>query len=73
MLPLSDGLHPRRFPIINVALIAANFAVWLLYELPHLNAGRLSRLLLPLQRRQRVPRTQALGRQLVHRDVMHGS
>ena len=33
MLPLSDGLHPRRFPIVNVALIAANFAVWLLYEL----------------------------------------
>jgi membrane associated rhomboid family serine protease len=36
MLPLSDGLHPRRFPIVNVALIAANFAVWILYELPHL-------------------------------------
>jgi hypothetical protein len=27
MLPL-DGLHPRRFPIANVAPIAANFAVW---------------------------------------------
>jgi len=39
MLPLSDGLHPRRFPVVNVALIAANFAVWLLYELPHLNAS----------------------------------
>jgi membrane associated rhomboid family serine protease len=39
MLPLSDGLRPRRFPIINVALIAANFAVWLLYELPHLNSA----------------------------------
>src|SRR6266496_5947862 len=39
MLPLSDGLHPQRFPIVNVALIAANFAVWLLYELPHLNAA----------------------------------
>jgi hypothetical protein len=33
MLPLSDGLHPRRFLIVNVALIAANFAVWILYEL----------------------------------------
>jgi hypothetical protein len=30
MLPLSNGLHPRRFPIVNVALIAANFAVWIL-------------------------------------------
>jgi membrane associated rhomboid family serine protease len=39
MLPLSDGLHPRRFPIVNVALIAANLAVWLLYELPDLNAA----------------------------------
>ncbi len=39
MLPLSDGLHPRRFPIVNVALIAANFAVWLVYELPQLNSA----------------------------------
>jgi membrane associated rhomboid family serine protease len=38
MLP-SDGLHPRRFPIVNVALIAANFAVWILYELPHLDSA----------------------------------
>jgi membrane associated rhomboid family serine protease len=39
MLPLSDGLHARRFPIVNVALIAANFAVWMLYELPHLSSA----------------------------------
>jgi rhomboid family protein len=39
MLPLSDGLHPRRFPIVNVALIAANFAVWIFYELPHLGTA----------------------------------
>jgi membrane associated rhomboid family serine protease len=39
MLPLSDGLHPRRFPIVNVALIAANFAVWILYELPDLSSA----------------------------------
>jgi membrane associated rhomboid family serine protease len=39
MLPLSDGLHPRRFPLVTVALIVANFAVWLLYELPHLNSA----------------------------------
>jgi hypothetical protein len=31
MLPLSDGIPARRFPFINVALIAANFAVWILY------------------------------------------
>jgi hypothetical protein len=39
MLPLSDGLRPRRFPIVNVLLIAANFAVWIFYELPHLNSA----------------------------------
>ena len=39
MLPISDGLHPRRFPIVNVALIAANLAVWMLYELPHLDSA----------------------------------
>jgi membrane associated rhomboid family serine protease len=37
MLPLSDGLSARRFPIVNVSIIVANFAVWLFYELPHLN------------------------------------
>ncbi len=26
MLPLSDGLPARRFPIVNVSLIAADFA-----------------------------------------------
>ena len=39
MLPLSDGLPARRFPIVNVAIIAANFAVWLFYELPHLQSS----------------------------------
>ena len=39
MIPLSDGIPARRFPFVNVALIAANFAVWLLYELPHLRSS----------------------------------
>ena len=39
MLPLSDGVPARRFPVVNVLLIVANFAVFLLYELPHLNAA----------------------------------
>jgi membrane associated rhomboid family serine protease len=39
MLPLSDGMPARRFPIVNVALIVANFAVWLFYELPNLNSA----------------------------------
>ena len=26
MLPLSDGLPARRFPVVNILLIVANFA-----------------------------------------------
>ena len=37
MLPLSDGLRARSFPFVNWAIIVANFAVWLFYELPNLN------------------------------------
>jgi membrane associated rhomboid family serine protease len=36
VLPLSDGVRARSFPFVNVALIVANFAVWLVYEEPHL-------------------------------------
>ena len=39
MLPLSDGIRARRFPIVNVAIIVANFLVWIFYELPHLNSS----------------------------------
>ena len=38
-IPLSDGVPTRRFPVVNVALIAANFAVWIFYELPHLGSS----------------------------------
>jgi membrane associated rhomboid family serine protease len=39
VLPLSDGLSARRFPVVNVLLIVANFTVWLFYELPGLNSA----------------------------------
>jgi hypothetical protein len=39
MLPLSDGLPARRFPVVTVALIVANSAVWLFYELLNLNSA----------------------------------
>ena len=39
MLPLSDGVRSRRFPVVGVLLIAANFAVWVLYELPQLSSA----------------------------------
>ena len=37
MIPLSDGLRSKLFPFVNIALVLANFAVWIFYELPHLN------------------------------------
>ena len=39
MLPLSDGIQSRSFPFVNVALVVANFAVWIFYELPHLSSS----------------------------------
>jgi membrane associated rhomboid family serine protease len=39
MIPLSDGLRALRFPTVNAALIVANFAVWIFYELPHLSSS----------------------------------
>jgi membrane associated rhomboid family serine protease len=39
MIPLSDGIRARRFPIMNVSLIVANFAVWIFYELPNLDSA----------------------------------
>ena len=69
MLPLSDGLHPRRFPIVNVALIAANFAVWLLYELPHLGSAVYHASFYPCTVDNACSGPGAVGDQLVHRDV----
>jgi membrane associated rhomboid family serine protease len=37
LFPLKDNVPTRSFPIVTVALIAANFAVWIFYELPNLN------------------------------------
>ena len=37
MFPLTDGMQPRRFAIVTTAIIVACFAVWIFYELPHLN------------------------------------
>jgi len=36
VIPLSDGIRALRFPFVNIAIVVANFAVWLFYELPHL-------------------------------------
>jgi membrane associated rhomboid family serine protease len=37
LFPVKDNVPTRSFPIVTVALIATNFAVWIFYELPHLD------------------------------------
>jgi membrane associated rhomboid family serine protease len=37
VFPIKDNVPTRSFPIVTVALIAVNAAVWLFYELPNLN------------------------------------
>ena len=36
MIPLKDNVPTRSFPLVTYALIAANVAVWLFYQLPDL-------------------------------------
>jgi membrane associated rhomboid family serine protease len=39
MFPLSDGIRARRFPVVNLSLITANFIVWIFYQLPNLGSS----------------------------------
>jgi membrane associated rhomboid family serine protease len=39
VLPLRDNAPTRSFPVVTVALIAANLLVWVLYQLPDLNSS----------------------------------
>ena len=39
MLPLRDNAPTRRFPIVTVAIIVANFAVWIFWEKAGTGAG----------------------------------
>jgi membrane associated rhomboid family serine protease len=39
MIPFSDGIPARRFPVVNVTLVVVNFAVFLFYELPNRDAA----------------------------------
>jgi membrane associated rhomboid family serine protease len=36
LIPLKDNVPTRSFPLVTVALIAANVAVWVFYQLPDL-------------------------------------
>jgi membrane associated rhomboid family serine protease len=39
LFPLKDNVPTRSFPVVTVALIVANFAVWIFYQLPNLDAS----------------------------------
>ncbi len=39
MFPLKDNVPTRSFPLVTVALIAANAAVWIFYQLPDLDGS----------------------------------
>ncbi len=39
MLPLRDNVPTRSFPVVTIALIAANMLVWVLYQLPDLQGS----------------------------------
>jgi hypothetical protein len=69
VLRLSDGLRARRFPIVNVAIIVANYAVWLFYELPHLRHAVFDASFYPCTVNPHLQRSRVLGCQLDHRNV----
>jgi membrane associated rhomboid family serine protease len=39
VFPLKDNVPTRSFPLVTAALIVANFAVWIFYQLPDLNGS----------------------------------
>jgi hypothetical protein len=39
VIPLKDNVPTRSFPLVTVALIAANAAVWIFYQLPDLQGS----------------------------------
>jgi membrane associated rhomboid family serine protease len=47
MLPIRDNVPGRTFPLVTIALIAANLAVFVLYQLPHLDRSILDYGFLP--------------------------
>jgi membrane associated rhomboid family serine protease len=37
VIPIRDSIPGRTFPLVTLAIIAANAAVWLLYQVPHMD------------------------------------
>jgi hypothetical protein len=69
VFPLSDGMRARRFPVVNVTLIAANFAAWIFDALPHLGTSVHDASFHPCSVDGALPRSRAMAGQLVHGHV----
>ena len=61
MLPLKDNVPTRSFPIVTVALIVANFAVWIFYQLPDVNQSALEAAYQPCEVNDSCPAGAAVG------------
>jgi membrane associated rhomboid family serine protease len=73
MLPLSDGLPARRFPIVNVSLIVGELRGLALLRAAAPELVDLPRLVLPLHGRRQLPRPGALGISWITAMFLHGS
>jgi membrane associated rhomboid family serine protease len=61
LFPLKDNVPTRSFPLITVALIVANFAVWIFYQLPDLNRSVLELAYQPCEVVKSCPPGAAMG------------
>jgi membrane associated rhomboid family serine protease len=61
VLPIKDNVPTRSFPLVTVLLIAANFAVWIFYELPDLQGATLELAYQPCEVNSSCPSNTAIG------------
>jgi membrane associated rhomboid family serine protease len=61
VLPIKDNVPTRSFPLVTVLLIAANFAVWIFYQLPDLQGSTLELAYQPCEVDSSCPRNTAVG------------
>jgi membrane associated rhomboid family serine protease len=61
VLPIKDNVPTRSFPLVTVLLIAANFAVWIFYQLPDLQGSTLELAYQPCEVNSSCPAGTAVG------------
>jgi membrane associated rhomboid family serine protease len=55
VIPLYDNVPARRFPLVTIAIIAANAAVWLFYQVPDLEGSVLQLGFIPCEVERECP------------------